>query len=101
MVTLMYRSVLAINDHHSGHCDNGRMTGEQTACAICNTRRPRRYCPGVSAHICPICCGTERENTISCPLDCQYLMEARVREKELEIDPKQMPHPEVKIDESF
>jgi hypothetical protein len=28
-------------------------------------------------------------------------MEARIREKEPEIDPKQMPHPEVKIDESF
>ena len=55
---------------------------EGQPCAICHTRRPRRYCPGVRGHICPVCCGTERENTVSCPLDCPYLREARVREKE-------------------
>ena len=42
-------------------------------CAICETRRPRRYCPGVRGEICAICCGTAREVTVDCPLDCPYL----------------------------
>ena len=53
----------------------------------------------MSGDICPICCGTERENTVRCPLDCGYLREARGREKEPEIDPRQFPHPEIKVDE--
>jgi len=55
-------------------------------CAICEVRKPRRYCPGVRGEICTICCGTERENTVSCPFDCVYLREARAREKPNEFD---------------
>ena len=51
------------------------------ACAICETRRPRRFCPGVRGDICSICCGTEREVTVDCPLDCEFLQEARRHEK--------------------
>ena len=51
------------------------------ACAICETRRPRRFCPGVRGDICSICCGTEREVTVDCPLDCEYLQEARRHDK--------------------
>lgn len=98
----MYKSVRAINDHDSGHCDNGRMAeGLQTACAICNTRRPRRYCPGVAGHICTVCCGTERENSVRCPLDCPYLREARARERDPDVDPGEFPHPEINVDERF
>ena len=50
-------------------------------CAICETRRPRRFCPGVRGDICAICCGTEREISVDCPMDCEYLVEARRREK--------------------
>ena len=39
-------------------------------------RRPKRFCPGVRGDICTICCGTEREITVDCPLDCVYLREA-------------------------
>src|SRR5437016_14320710 len=55
-------------------------------CAICEVRKPRRYCPGVRGEICAICCGTERENTVDCPFDCVYLREARAREKPIELD---------------
>ena len=48
---------------------------KEMACAICETRRPRRFCPGVHGDICSICCGTEREVTVDCPLDCEYLRE--------------------------
>ena len=77
------------------------MAEAQSACAICNTRRPRRYCPGVTGHICPVCCGTERENTVACPLDCPYLREARLRERDPDVDPRQFPNQDIRIDEAF
>lgn len=57
--------------------------------------------------ICPICCGTEREVSISCPLDCAYLREARLHEskskhdREEHADPAPMPHPDVPLTEDF
>jgi hypothetical protein len=51
------------------------------SCAICAVRRPKRHCPGVGGEICSICCGTEREETVSCPLDCEYLRDARRHEQ--------------------
>lgn len=77
------------------------MAEGQVSCAICNIRRPRRYCPGVGGDICPICCGTERENSVSCPLDCPYLRDARSRERAPELDAKDLPHPDIPIDEAF
>jgi hypothetical protein len=50
------------------------------ACAICHTRKEKRYCPAVHDKICAICCGTEREVRFDCPSDCVYLQEARRRE---------------------
>jgi hypothetical protein len=74
---------------------------EGQPCVICNTRRPRRYCPGVTGDICPVCCGTERENTVSCPLDCPYLREARAREKDPNVDPRTFPNQDIKVEEDF
>jgi len=74
---------------------------EGKPCVLCHVRRPRRYCPGVSGDICPICCGTERENTVSCPFDCPYLREARVREREPHIKPEDLPNRNVTVDEDF
>jgi len=51
------------------------------ACAICETRRPKRFCPGVRGDICAPCCGAEREVTVDCPLDCEFLIESRKHEK--------------------
>lgn len=70
-------------------------------CAICELRKPRRYCPGVRGEICTICCGTERENTIDCPFDCIYLREAREREKPNEIDASDIPFSDIRIPERF
>jgi hypothetical protein len=70
-------------------------------CKICETRKPRRYCPGVSADICSICCGAEREVTVSCPLDCPYLVEARLHEKLPTIGQEQLPNQDVRITEEF
>jgi hypothetical protein len=51
-------------------------------CAICGRRKATRFCPAKSEQICPVCCGTEREVTISCPADCSYLIAAHRYEEE-------------------
>lgn len=58
-------------------------------------------CPGVGGEICSLCCGTERENTIACPLDCPHLQEARLREKLPEIDPETIPNRDIRITDEF
>ena len=71
------------------------------ACRICERRRPKRYCPGVSGDICPICCGTEREVTVNCPLDCPYLREARKHDPLPDVDPRTFPNTDIRVDEEF
>jgi hypothetical protein len=71
------------------------------SCAICRTRRPRRSCPGVHDDICAICCGKEREVTVDCPYDCEYLQEARKHEPPAEIDPATMGNPDIRVTEEF
>lgn len=50
------------------------------SCAICSTRKEKRFCPAVHDRICPTCCGTEREVTLDCPSECTYLQQARRNE---------------------
>lgn len=60
------------------------------ACAICEIRKEKRFCPAVHERICPQCCGEQREVTLDCPSDCPYLIQAREHEKPRsadEIDP--------------
>jgi len=71
------------------------------ACAICQIRRPKRSCPGVRGDICSICCGQEREVSIACPLDCEYLMDARRHDKPAPLDAASVPHPDIKVTERF
>jgi hypothetical protein len=70
-------------------------------CAICQKRRPRRYCPGVRGDICPVCCGTEREVTVRCPSDCEYLMEARKHERTEGLDPATIPNRDIPMSREF
>ncbi len=70
-------------------------------CAICEVRRPRRFCPGVRGDICTLCCGTEREVTVDCPLDCEYLEEARRHEKPALVDEKELPNRDITVSEKF
>lgn len=51
--------------------------------------------------ICAICCGTEREQTVHCPLDCEYLQEARKREQPAVADPDAFPNRDVRVSEKF
>jgi hypothetical protein len=70
-------------------------------CKICQKKRARRYCPGVGGDICPVCCGTERENTIDCPLDCEHLQSARRHEQPTALDPVSLPNQDVRVSEDF
>ena len=51
------------------------------SCAICETRKEKRFCPAVHGKICPQCCGTEREVSLDCPSSCVYLRQAREHER--------------------
>jgi len=46
------------------------------SCPICEKRKPNRFCPAKGEKICAICCGTYREVTIDCPVDCPHLIAA-------------------------
>jgi hypothetical protein len=70
-------------------------------CKICGTRKARRFCPGVGGDICSICCGTEREVTVNCPLECEYLVEARLHDKAPVINPEEIPNRDVRVTEEF
>ncbi len=70
-------------------------------CKICDTRKPRRHCPGVGGEICSLCCGNEREVTISCPLNCPYLVEARLHEKPRHLNPDEVPNKDIQVTEQF
>ena len=71
------------------------------SCALCRQRKPKRYCPGVSGQICSLCCGTERENTVDCPLDCPYLQEAHRYEYERVEPPEEMPYSKYELTDDF
>jgi hypothetical protein len=70
------------------------------ACAICKTRREKRHCPGVRDEICAICCGEEREETVACPLDCEYLHIAHHQETRERKDPAAMPNHDFRISQA-
>src|ERR1022692_3702270 len=52
------------------------------SCAICRTRKPRRFCPGVHGDICTLCCGKEREVTEP-------------------VNPDEFPNKDIRITEEF
>lgn len=70
-------------------------------CAICQIRRPRRFCPGVNGEICSLCCGTEREVTVGCPLDCPHLRDARKHDRPVPLAEEQIPNREIRVSEEF
>ena len=74
---------------------------EPILCKICGKRRARRACPAVQGDICTICCGTEREVSLSCPLECEYLQEAHRREKPVTVPPDQVSYREIVVTEEF
>jgi hypothetical protein len=70
-------------------------------CKICGKRRAKRNCPAVHGDICTLCCGTEREVSLSCPLDCVYLQEGHKHEKAVPMEPQQISYSNVRVTEEF
>ena len=73
------------------------------ACAICEKRKEKRFCPAVHGRICPQCCGEQREVTLDCPAECVYLQQAHAHEKPRsaeDFDPATL-FPRVEIGERF
>ena len=68
---------------------------------ICETRRARRFCPGVRGEICSLCCGAEREVTVDCPLDCEFLREGRRHEKAVERNADDFPNRDIQVSEKL
>ena len=72
------------------------------ACPICNKRKVKRLCPARAESICSVCCGTEREVTIDCPTDCEYLAASREYDlSRLEVDWSKVPFADVQFKPSF
>jgi hypothetical protein len=74
---------------------------EMIFCKLCGQRRAKRACPAVQGVICSICCGTEREVSLSCPLECEYLREAHRREKPAPVEPQDISDRDVEVSEEF
>lgn len=74
---------------------------ESILCKRCGQRRAKRACPALHGDICAICCGSEREVSISCPLECEYLREAHLREKPLHVETKDAAHKDIEVSEKF
>ncbi len=51
------------------------------SCALCHSRKEKRFCPALHERICPQCCGEQREVTLDCPSTCEYLQQARKHER--------------------
>src|SRR5579875_1698420 len=77
------------------------MPAEIVLCKICGKRRARRACPAVQGDICTVCCGTEREVSLSCPLECEYLQEAHRHEKPLTLSASEISNPDIRGSEEF
>src|SRR4026209_2836103 len=71
------------------------------ACKICEIRRPKRSCPAVHGEICSLCCGQQREMTLDCPLDCEYLQEARRHERAVPVKPDEFPNQDIRVSDTF
>jgi len=71
-------------------------------CPLCQKRKPRRFCPGLNEQICAPCCGEAREETVNCPLDCEYLRQARRHERPQRTpEAQQVPHADIEVSDSF
>jgi hypothetical protein len=55
----------------------------------------------VRGDICSVCCGEEREISIACPLDCEYLRESRRHDKPRVVDPAALPNRDIQVTEAL
>jgi hypothetical protein len=58
-------------------------------------------CPAKSAEICTQCCAEGREETIDCPISCEFLRDAHRHENKPAYDASKVPNLDVNVTESF
>jgi hypothetical protein len=82
---------------------NGSEESVSLTCAICEKRKPKRFCPALHGRICPPCCGESREVTLDCPRECVYLQQAREHEKPRPLEDLDQAalFPQIQIGERF
>ena len=75
----------------------------RVSCALCETRKEKRYCLAIHGRICPQCCGEQREVRLDCPSECVYLQQARQHERPRPMDEldREALFPSVNIEETF
>jgi hypothetical protein len=61
----------------------------------------KRWCPAARELITSQQCGEGREDRYLCPLDCEYLAEARLHEKMPEVNPDEFPNRDIRVTEEF
>jgi hypothetical protein len=54
-------------------------------CGSCGERKGNRFCPGLNASVCSLCCGTKREKEILCLESCEYLKKGKDYQLDREI----------------
>lgn len=77
-----------------------RLPPVNSPCKVCQKKRARRFCPGLAGDICPVCCGTGRENTIDCPSNCEHLQESRLHERPL-APGGELPNSDISVTNEF
>jgi len=72
---------------------------QRPICSICGKRRAERFCPAKGERICAVCCATEREVRLDCPIDCPYLIAAHRYEQEHRqaLAPSEVPFASVQL----
>jgi hypothetical protein len=55
----------------------------------------------VRGDICTLCCGTAREVTVDCPLDCEFLVEARKHDKQPSLAGVELPNRDINVTEKL
>jgi hypothetical protein len=48
-----------------------------------------------------MCCGAEREVSVHCPFDCEFLQDARKHDKLPPVDPDKFPNQDIKVTDDF
>ena len=46
-------------------------------CMVCKKKKGKRNCPALGGTICALCCGTNKEKEIDCPVDCFFLSKSK------------------------
>ena len=61
----------------------------------------KRWCPAAREPITSQQCGEGREDRYLCPLDCEFLAEARLHEKMPDVNPDEFPNRDIRVSEEF